>query len=679
MNKLRNLWSFCTAKLKSVKTYWNEPEKKKYIPYKELAAYSVGGAGVYFILSLVGMIALNAGSMIVGASIGIKAIDLQTMNVVSTLIGLVTAPMRAMLFDNTRNRMGKFRPYLLYMGFPTAFFGTLLVYLPYDTMPYQEKAVWVFVVFTLLQFFSPFYSAAYAGLVQVMSPNSQERAWVIEISSIIYSFAPTVVNPVLPLIGPLESLHTYRIAFPLFCTLGLGVSMLCVFGTRERIIVPKRYVSKVGFWDGLRKVARNKYFWIINSSSWLGFLAGGYGYLFQWIFYYGMNNPALYALMVVIRGEASTPGMLLGAPLANKFGKKRICLLSLTVQTACMALMLACYKSYILVFLMMFIKDMFSALSIIYLPAMKADVMDYQQYKTGDRLEGFIEQTGVLMGNGITLATGYAIPFILKSYGLTNNYDSLFDADFRNPIVYAMLIYGVIGTILSIIPFLFYDLSEEKRANMIKVLKIRALFADYSHNELSDEMLVDTVEAIHEAQAVLEKPFDEKDKAAVAAHTAAQLTLDELHKFETPQLQEILRRAEALAANVQSLCHYDPAMLKHAKALPRQTKEERRLRREEIAYAKAWRRSSVLIPRYFPDGLVIPDASCVDEAYALPENTRAEKKAKKVVTRLALRKMKLFEAAANPYTEACRLLEQRDAYAAWPKIEARCAELQSAQ
>ncbi len=678
MNQARKLFSLCKEKISDLKTYWRTPPKKKYVPYREIAAYSVGGAGVYFIISLVGLIALNAGSMIVGASIGISAIDLQTMNVVSTLIGLMTAPMRAMLFDNTRSKMGKFRPYLLYMGFPTALFGTLLVYLPYETMAYTQKAVSLFVVFTLLQFFSPFYSAAYAGLVQVMSPNSSERAWIIEISSVIYSFAPTVVNPVLPLIGPLEDLKTYRIAFPIFCVLGLAVSMLCVFGTQERIIVPKRYVPKVGFWEGLRKVSRNKYFWIINLSSWLAFLAGGYGYLFQWIFYYGMNNPTLYALMVVLRGEASTPGMLLGAPLANKLGKKRICLISLSAQTLCIALMLACYKSYVLVFIMMFLKDMFGALSIIYLPAMKADVMDYQQYKTGDRLEGFIEQSGVLLGNAVTLVTGYAIPFILKGYGLTNNYDSLFDADFRNPIVYAMMIYAVIGTLLSLIPFLFYDLSEQKRANMIKVLKIRALFTDYSNGELSDETLIDTVEEIHEAQAVLQQSFAPSDKAAADRFAAAKITVDELHKFESEAYQEKVRDAERIVRDsVSALSTFDPETLRTAKALPHKTKAERALRREHIQKAKARKRSAVLIPRYFPEGIEVPDETCVGHAFALPENTPAEKKAKKRAIRAAEQKMKLFEAAAKPYTEAVRLLRERDAYAAWEMLEAKYVQLQS--
>ena len=530
MSKISNAVSTVKNTLYGVKAQWKTPAEGKYVPYKEVAAYSVGGAGVYFITSMVGQITLAANSMIVGASIGLKAMDLQTINVIVTLIMLFIAPTRAMLFDNTRSKMGKFRPYILTMGVPTAILGTLFVYLPYEAMTYERKFMTVFVMYTLLQFFSPFYSTAYASLVQVISPNSSERSWIIGISSIIYSFAPTVINPVVPLIGPLEDIRTYRIAFPIFCTLGICVSMLAVFGTKERIIVPHQYVQKMSFFEGLKKASKYKYFWIINLSSWMGFLNQGSSYLFQWVFYYGMNNAAVYSIMTVIKGEASTPGLVLGAPLTNKLGKKKICLLSLSVQCACFALMLTCYESYILFFALMFIKDMFGALSIIYLPAMKADMMDYQQYKTGDRLEGFIDQCGVLLGSVITLATGYVMPMILKSYGLTNNYSDLYNAEFRNPLLRIIILCSFVGTLLSLIPFLFYDLTEEKRSNMVRAFKIRALFSDFDEKEIDEKTFTKTVEEIYLVTELYEKEKDEKMKAAY------KIAVDEFEKYKNKNL-----------------------------------------------------------------------------------------------------------------------------------------------
>ncbi len=524
--------------IKTVKSNWKTAPQGSYVPYKEIAAYSIGGAGVYFITAIVGRIGLSAGSMIVGASIGIKALDLQTMNVIATLIMLLIAPIRAMLFDNTKSKMGKFRPYLLTLGLPTAIIGTVFVYLPYETMDYTQKIIAVFVAYTLLQFFSPFYSSAYSGLVQVMSANSKERSWIIEISSIIYSFAPTVINPVLPLIGPLDDMKTYRIGFPIFCTIGVLVSMLCVFGTKERIIVPKQYVQKMNFFEGLKKVSHNKYFWIINISSWMSFLNQGYGYIFDWIFYYGMKNSTVYSIMTVIKGEAYTPGMVAAAPLTNKLGKKRVCLISLSIQVVCLVLMIFLYKNYVLLFICIFIKEMVGAVSIIYLPAMKADMMDYQQYKTGDRLEGFIEQSGVLIGSIVALATGYVFPLIFKAYGFTNNYDDLYNADFRNPLVKIVIICSIVGTILSIIPFLFYDLTEEKRKNMITALKIRAMFADYGHEDFDDSCVTENLELVFAAEKVYNELANYNTKQEKDKYLGAKIVCDEVEKLKAENIEK---------------------------------------------------------------------------------------------------------------------------------------------
>ena len=144
MGKINELASKTKSALQTAKSQWKVPGEGKYVTYKEMAAYSVGGAGVYFITALVGKIALDAGSMIVGPAIGLNLVDIQTMNAIVTLIMLFITPTRAMLFDNTRSKMGKFRPYLLYMGIPTALLGTLFVYLPYESMSYNQKLISVF-------------------------------------------------------------------------------------------------------------------------------------------------------------------------------------------------------------------------------------------------------------------------------------------------------------------------------------------------------------------------------------------------------------------------------------------------------------------------------------------------------------------------------------------------------
>ena len=51
-----------------------------------------------------------------------------------------------------------------------------------------------------LQFFYNFMYEAYENLIFVMSPNTQERADITSVKSVVYSYAPTVLSPLVPLL-----------------------------------------------------------------------------------------------------------------------------------------------------------------------------------------------------------------------------------------------------------------------------------------------------------------------------------------------------------------------------------------------------------------------------------------------------------------------------------------------
>lgn len=612
--------------ISDVKQYWNYPPKKKFISYKEMMAYSVGGIGVQFVLAMVSNIALSANSLLMGASIGIKNYDLQTMAVISTIIGFLITPIRAAIIDNTRSKLGKFRPYLLYTGFPTILLAFALVYLPYNGMSYFAKMACVLVIYNLLQLVQPFYTLAYTSLVQVMSPNSEERTWVMSISSVVYSIAPTVTGFVLPLIGGLDNLKTYKIAFPIFCTIGVLLGLLCVTGTKERIVVSKNYVPKVRFFDGLRDVAKNKYFWILNISNYVSFLNMGLTYLWPWVFYYGMNNNVKFAFLGTLMGTASLPGMLFAAPLLNKFGKRNIFLISNFVKMAAVAFLILFYQNYVISFVLLYIFNMAGAISIVATPAIQADIYDYQQYKTGNRLEGFIGQIGGLIGSVLGLATGYAIPMVQKHYGLTDNYNQLYDADFRGPVLVAMAVCGIIGTVLAMIPYFFYDLSPQKHREVIKVLKIRALFEDYMQGALSEEALVDSIEDIRNARKLLQESVAPSDKAKIAEIKSAKLMLDELNKFETEEMKANVEQARTILA---------------------------------------------MGP---PDGLEEPNPMTLQKAVDLPENTKEEKKIRRTAIRAAEDEIHYFNHHAAEYIAAKKLLHNYDSYAKFEEIQEKYDE-----
>lgn len=575
-----------------VRGHWKTPGHGKQVPYREMAAYSVGGIGVQFIIGMVGYLALSTTSLILTVSIGISVKDLQTMTVISTVIGLLTSPLRGMIFDNTKSKAGKFRPYLLTMGLPSAALASLMVFLPYSEMSYTMKFVSVLVIYNLMNLFAPFYTNSYNSLPMVMSSNSDERTQIFSYSSVIYSLAPTITGAVVPLMGDMSKIDTYKLVIPLFSVIGLGLSLLAFFGTKERIIVSKQYVPKVKFFDALKALSINKYFWIIYGSGWLNFLSLVYGSLFNWIFILGMNKDndkaALLSLLTLLSGTASLPGMLFAPPIIKKFGKRNVALASAFLQILALGGMALVPNSYGMVFVFMYIKNLATSISIVYTPAMKADALDYQQFRTGTRLEGMMEQIAGLLGSVLVMGTGYVMPYILEQYGLVNNYDDLRNDAFRGTIVAVVAVCTLIGTVISTVPMLFYDLSEKKHSNMIKVLRIRALFEDFGNQQLTDEELITTMEAVRSAQAIVDQGVPERvNKKDLRNYEAAQITLDELYKFEQEAMQKKLAVAKIIVdRGPLHLQEPNPANLQNAIAMPENTKDEKKMRSAAIKSAE---------------------------------------------------------------------------------------------
>ena len=122
-------------------------------------------------------------------------------------------------------------------------------------MSYNQKLWALFITYELLQLCYPFYDQAYTTLVQVMSPNSTERADVITISTFVYSLAPTILGFLVPILagftGGLEHINAYRIIMPIFGIGGALIGLFSYTGTKERIIVAKDYTPKVPFFKGI--------------------------------------------------------------------------------------------------------------------------------------------------------------------------------------------------------------------------------------------------------------------------------------------------------------------------------------------------------------------------------------------------------------------------------------------
>lgn len=667
------------------KTYWKTPPLGKYMNYKEIVSLAGGGIGVKFIITCVSSVLLSATNVFVGNTIGIEPMNMYYIYILAVVLSFPLTMFRAYIIDNARNRKGKYRPYILTMGLPTVILAIGYFWMPYEKMGSQILKCAVVLLFNIgFQFFYNFLYDAYDNYIVVLSPNTQERANVSSIKSVTDSLAPTITNAIIPLLATsiigtnnLNDIRLYRYIWPPILILGFLLSVIVYVNTEEKIVQAKTHVVQIKFIDAVRAVAKNKYFWVISLAGWLGFLEGSCLNILNWLYsYQHACSGGEYSLIVTIYGNASLWGMLLAPLSIKKIGKKNTLILTNALNIIFIALIYPVVKyadmgiMIWLVMICLWFNALVGSFAHILTPALNGDIRDYQQYITGERIDGMFAAVG-LIGSIITMATSSVLPAIYEKIGFnetklnellpvitaqegqlndpTNVYNVLYHKETFISIFGVLIAVSVLGAAMNVIPYFFYDLSEIKQQGMIRVLKIRALFEDYGNGILKDKDLVETIEIINEANTFKgTEPINLKEAKAAkkAARTAeekaaaknaykaarifnqnleiSKIVLDEMNRFNTVSGKIQLEEARVTAlAGYSAIYEYNKADLKSVKALPDNTAEEKEYKKTAITVAKEFIDAQKAARKFFNNNIVEFDSS-VFETLFNEEDTLAE-------------------------------------------------------
>ncbi len=685
--------------LTSIKQYWDKPAEGNYVPYKEVVQIGAAGFGVHWASTLASTIGLSASNFLVGASIGLEPMDLQIMLTIANFVGMPLAFVKGWLFDNHKMKGGKFIPFMIRTPVPIVLLSSIFVWLPYENWSYNTKAIVVWFMFMLLSFLLGLYGEAWAFFQQVVTPNAQERANVMSVFQILYSLAPTITNLVIPTIAELtfglDNIWTYRIIYPAFSVVGLIILLIFFPKLKERIIMPKRRVEYVSIIDSLREVAKNKYFWITSSAGWIGFLEGAYGVILGWSFHYAYNGEkaALIGIVNTIIGNAALWSMMLAPILIKWMGKRNLLILHNLINVILMVCLIPSYKNLFLVSLVFYLNTFVNTFANIYMANINADMRDYHQWKTGVRVDGLFGPLG-LIGTVLSFGTGLVVPYIYEKMGLKDNYDVLYDDAMRNSLFDVLIICSIIGAVLNLIPYLFYDLTEDKHRGYVNVLKIRAMFEDYGNNELDDDELIDAMRIIEAAKDGLTKTHIDKTALKIARKSKDEeaikrekakirqiklqnelaeslpIVVEELNKFNTERYK--IQLAEAKNTMESGLIHpyfdYDRLMAQ-ARALPHKTKEEKEIRSDAVNLVRTKRAATRLLMKYGEESLIEPNDETLEklqtaESKSLKdtfENRRKLKEYTKGVSR--------YRRVIAPYENAKNLVIQAENYTHLAEIE----------
>lgn len=627
----------------NVRYYWNDPPKGKYMNFKEIAAYAVGGIGSYFIISMGMALLVSTTNMIVGGAIGIAPMDMYVLYLIATLANIPLTAIRANKVDNTRGKGGKYRPYLISMGIPSAIIAIVYVWFPYNalysifTQPmlgkdggYIAKCVVVLLLNLGLQYYFNFFNDAYTNLIHVLSPNTQERTDVLAIKSVVYSLAPSIMNIVLPIIAQvaannnLYDIKVYRISYPIFAIIGMLLTVVVYANTKEKIVQAKTHTIQISFIDSFKAVAKNKYFWIIALAGWIGFLESAYGNILTWSFNYGHTcNGAQFAIIQTLIGNASLWGMLLAPICIRKWGKKNVLVGVNLGNVVCILAMIIDMRNIWWLFICVYFNWLVGAFEQITTPAIQADIRDYQQYRSGERIDGMFA-TVLTIGNLVTLLTSSVLPMVYEKYGVYegNGYASSFDIldvntgdpNLLYKLMTVLIIMAAVGAFLNTVPYFFYDFNEKKQKSVIRVLKIRSLFEDYGNNALDNHKIVEAIDLVEKSRKMAaETPktvtkemykniSDKKQRKAAKKEYREALNFNEeieiskfvcaeLDKFKSENyIYQVKVYSEILENGLAGIVNANEADLRReialAKAMPKNTQDEKEHRSFCIELAK---------------------------------------------------------------------------------------------
>ncbi len=606
----------------SLKNNWKTAPEGRYIPFKEIASLAVGGIGVKFIVYCISTMILSIGNTLIGNTIGIPPTSIYFIYVLSVVASFPLTALRAKMIDNSKSMKGKYRPYILTMGLPTVILGIGFIWTPYELLSKPVSCLIILLFNIGFQFFYNFLLDANDSIINVLSPNSIERTDVYAVKSVIENISPSIAGIFLPLVAKaitgdntLYDITVYRVLYPPMLIVGFIVSIIIYANTEERIVQPKNHIVSMSFMDSLRSVARNKYFWIVSLAGWIGFLEGSFGTILGWMYDYQQACSAgQYAIITAVAGNASLWPNFFAPLLIRRFGKKKLLIFTNLMNIIFILLMLPVVRMtgggviwILLVFI--FINQMLTSAGHFMSPSLNADIRDYQQYISGERIDGMFSAIG-LIGGIITLATSSVLPAIYEKAGINeetairlgystkNVYDVLENTDLFQTICCVLIIASVIGAALNVIPYFFYDLTETKQKAMIKVLRIRAFFEDAMNRiatkEQEDEVreIINTAKIYAEKQPLtIKKGMSKKEKKELRQSNEeieiSKIILSELNYFNTPSGQFELDFASRILSSGNEI-DISKTLLQ-MKALPAKTTEEKEFRRKMISSVKDFR------------------------------------------------------------------------------------------
>lgn len=474
-------------------------QTKKYMNFKEIAAYSLGLFGFQAIVGLLNSYQAEFDASILGADIAVVGI----LILVAKIISAVADPVVGSLVDRSKSKYGKFKSMIMYSIVPLLVFTAVV----FVKVPFKGFGlyVWIFVTYLIWSIAMTMGDVPSQGIASALTPDPTERTNVVSISNTFKQIgfsACVVIVPIVCLIikgGSKVIVAKGETDTPMIASEYLGTAILtAVFGcilfalipliNKERVKVESN--EKITAKDMLAALKNNKPLMLVIVSYFLGFgrqMAMGIQVQAANVL---LGSQNLVAVLGIVTAVGSMISMALCPVLIKKMDEKKVYILLSVYGFAASifsfiighfwfanpentVLTILFYASLFLIGLQ------FGAVTLMPM-IMTADAVDYYEYETGKRMEGAAYSILTLTIK-VCLALGTALGLVFVQ--LSGYADTLaeinagtaagFTTKTKDIIFFAYTAVPGILALLSIIPMFKYDIVGEKKQKISAALQER--------------------------------------------------------------------------------------------------------------------------------------------------------------------------------------------------------------
>jgi Na+/melibiose symporter-like transporter len=447
------------------------------VPWRGVLAYGAPGIGAGYMYLLIGLYVMKFSTDVLLIAPAVMGLIFS----VSRIWDAVSDPLVGYLSDRTKSRFGRRRIWLMASIIPIGA-AFVMVFAPPQGLEGTALSLWMAVA--IIGFYSAMtvFFVPHLSLGAELSKSYHERSRLFGIRHAFYTFGSilSLMSFYLLIRAEQEGAEVVRaLAFQLSLGTALVMGALIVFaGTQLR--EPRENQGRVTEkpLHAFRDVWRNPHAKLLIVVTFIENIgSAAIGVLTLYIAQYVVGAPALAPFFILCYMVPSTLSVPLWLPLSRRFGKVRLWLFAMILTGLSFGSMFA-----LPFFESMTVKSVYIAIAAMFAglaagcggtigPSVQGDVIDYDEYTTGERKEGsyfaawnfvFKGATGVML-----LLTG----FVLQFAGFVPNQPQTMTVQIAMVTLYGLfpLVCYLIGAFL----FRRFRLDEKAHAEIRQVLDER--------------------------------------------------------------------------------------------------------------------------------------------------------------------------------------------------------------